>query len=167
MRYAIYLDQVYAAAKKLMCAGVVGRMHLINRPGSLDRIGISAAKHVIFPVNDFTPKIERINQSSNFQSRNIQGTNPPSSSLVISFPRVEYLKDASIGSRGRSRRVRPSRAISKPNLTFHPSVTDLRPNDTAEDPFLYTFKVQCTSCREIHPNWVSVNRFVSLSGHGS
>jgi len=43
----------------------------------------------------------------------------------------------------------------------HPnSVTDLRPDDTAESPYLYTFKVQCTSCREIHPNWVSVSRFV-------
>lgn len=40
-------------------------------------------------------------------------------------------------------------------------VTDLRPNDTPEDPYFYTFKVQCTSCRETHPNWVNVSRFVS------
>ena len=40
-------------------------------------------------------------------------------------------------------------------------VTELRPNDTQEDPYFYTFKVQCTSCRETHPNWVNVNRFVS------
>ena len=40
------------------------------------------------------------------------------------------------------------------------SVTHLRPKDTAEDPFWYTFKVQCTSCREIHANWVGVSRFV-------
>lgn len=40
------------------------------------------------------------------------------------------------------------------------SVTDLLPIDTEENPFYYTFKVQCTSCREIHPNWVSVSRFV-------
>ncbi|KAI9724186.1 MAG: hypothetical protein M1828_003931 [Chrysothrix sp. TS-e1954] len=33
-------------------------------------------------------------------------------------------------------------------------VTDLAPIDTAENPFYYTFKVQCTSCRETHPNWV-------------
>ncbi|KAF1349036.1 hypothetical protein BDV97DRAFT_354881 [Delphinella strobiligena] len=37
-------------------------------------------------------------------------------------------------------------------------VTDLLPIDTEENPFYYTFKVQCTSCREIHPNWVSVSR---------
>ena len=42
------------------------------------------------------------------------------------------------------------------------SVTDLRPDDTAEKPFWYTFKVQCTSCRETHANAVSVSRFVSL-----
>ncbi|CEL04592.1 hypothetical protein BJX68DRAFT_230697 [Aspergillus pseudodeflectus] len=38
-------------------------------------------------------------------------------------------------------------------------VTDLRPQDTEESPYYYTFKVQCTSCREVHPNWVSFNRF--------
>ncbi|KAF2131277.1 hypothetical protein P153DRAFT_416189 [Dothidotthia symphoricarpi CBS 119687] len=38
-------------------------------------------------------------------------------------------------------------------------VTDLRPLDTEDSPFLYTFKVQCTSCRETHPNLVSVSRF--------
>ena len=42
-------------------------------------------------------------------------------------------------------------------------VTDLRPNDSPEDPYFYTFKVQCTSCRETHPNWVNVSRFVSGS----
>jgi hypothetical protein len=41
------------------------------------------------------------------------------------------------------------------------SVTNLRPRDTEDDPFWYTFKVQCTSCRETHPNPVAVNRFVS------
>lgn len=53
-------------------------------------------------------------------------------------------------------------------LSSHPvpiltslSVTDLQPQDTEAAPFYYTFKVQCTSCREIHPNWVSVSRFVS------
>lgn len=40
-------------------------------------------------------------------------------------------------------------------------VTELRPDDTQENPFWYTFKVQCTSCREIHPNDVNVSRFVS------
>ncbi|RKF55624.1 UPF0587 protein C2D10.03c [Erysiphe neolycopersici] len=38
-------------------------------------------------------------------------------------------------------------------------VTDLRPKDNSEFPFWYTFKVQCTSCRETHPNAISINRF--------
>ncbi|RMJ25520.1 DUF866 domain-containing protein [Aspergillus sp. HF37] len=38
-------------------------------------------------------------------------------------------------------------------------VKDLRPTDTEEEPYYYTFRVQCTSCRETHPNWVSFNRF--------
>ncbi|MCJ1332564.1 hypothetical protein MMC10_009257 [Thelotrema lepadinum] len=37
-------------------------------------------------------------------------------------------------------------------------VTDLLPVDTPDDPHYYNFKVQCTSCREVHPNWVGVNR---------
>jgi hypothetical protein len=48
-----------------------------------------------------------------------------------------------------------------------PRVTDLRPNDTEEAPFFYTFKVQCTSCREIHPNFVTVNRFEMNEQSGS
>ncbi|KAL1994780.1 hypothetical protein VTN49DRAFT_967 [Thermomyces lanuginosus] len=46
-------------------------------------------------------------------------------------------------------------------------VTDLRPKDTAEDPYYYTFKVQCSSCRETHPNWVSFTRFDSREIPGS
>ena len=46
------------------------------------------------------------------------------------------------------------------DLTNVFSVTDLQPQDTEEEPFHYTFKVQCTSCREVHPNWVTVNRHV-------
>ncbi|KAF2094662.1 DUF866-domain-containing protein [Rhizodiscina lignyota] len=46
-------------------------------------------------------------------------------------------------------------------------VTDLRPDDTAENPYLYTFKVQCTSCREIHPNWVTVSRHETNELSGS
>ncbi len=42
------------------------------------------------------------------------------------------------------------------------SVTDLVPTDTAENPYYYTFKVQCTSCREVHANWVGVTRHVGL-----
>lgn len=46
-------------------------------------------------------------------------------------------------------------------------VTDLRPLDTEDSPFYYTFKVQCTSCRETHPNWVSVSRFEQNEISGS
>ncbi|OCL12024.1 DUF866-domain-containing protein [Glonium stellatum] len=38
-------------------------------------------------------------------------------------------------------------------------VTDFRPADSPESPFYYTFKVQCTSCRETHPNWVNISQF--------
>ncbi|KAF3070853.1 UPF0587 protein C2D10.03c [Daldinia childiae] len=38
-------------------------------------------------------------------------------------------------------------------------VTNLRPKDTAESPFWYTFTVQCTSCRETHGKPVAVSRF--------
>jgi len=40
-------------------------------------------------------------------------------------------------------------------------VTDLRPDDSEENPFYYMFKVKCTSCHEVHPNRVGINRFVS------
>ncbi|KAF4549143.1 Hypothetical protein D9617_23g005580 [Elsinoe fawcettii] len=46
-------------------------------------------------------------------------------------------------------------------------VTELRPQDTEDSPFYYTFKVQCTSCREVHPNWVSVSRFEKNELSGS
>ncbi|ROW00634.1 hypothetical protein VSDG_03261 [Cytospora chrysosperma] len=46
-------------------------------------------------------------------------------------------------------------------------VTNLRPSDTEENPFWYTFKVQCTSCRETHANWVGVNRFEQNEMSGS
>jgi hypothetical protein len=46
-------------------------------------------------------------------------------------------------------------------------VTSLRPLDTEDSPFYYTFKVQCTSCRETHPNWVSVSRFEQNEVSGS
>ncbi|KAI9790903.1 MAG: hypothetical protein M1816_004664 [Peltula sp. TS41687] len=46
-------------------------------------------------------------------------------------------------------------------------VTDLRPEDTPESPYFYTFKVQCSSCRETHPNWVNVSRFESNEVSGS
>ncbi|EER38521.1 DUF866 domain-containing protein [Histoplasma capsulatum H143] len=43
--------------------------------------------------------------------------------------------------------------------SYQGKVTNLRPKDTEENPYFYTFKVQCTSCREVHPNWISFNRF--------
>ncbi|KAJ2902136.1 DUF866 domain-containing protein [Zalerion maritima] len=46
-------------------------------------------------------------------------------------------------------------------------VTNLRPDDTPENPFWYTFKVECTSCRETHPNWVGVSRFEMNEMSGS
>lgn len=46
-----------------------------------------------------------------------------------------------------------------------PRVTNLRPDDTQDNPFWYMFKVQCTSCRETHDNYVGVNRFVSAQAH--
>lgn len=46
-------------------------------------------------------------------------------------------------------------------------MTDLRPHDTEDSPFFYTFKVQCTSCRETHPNLVSVSRFEQNEVSGS
>ncbi|KAL1588077.1 hypothetical protein WHR41_03375 [Cladosporium halotolerans] len=46
-------------------------------------------------------------------------------------------------------------------------VTDLQPQDTDDAPFHYTFKVQCTSCREVHPNWVTVNRHEMNEQQGS
>ncbi|KAL1879402.1 hypothetical protein VTK73DRAFT_7039 [Phialemonium thermophilum] len=46
-------------------------------------------------------------------------------------------------------------------------VTNLRPNDSQESPFWYTFKVQCTSCRETHGKPVSVSRFETNEMSGS
>ncbi|KAL8365519.1 hypothetical protein RB595_004372 [Gaeumannomyces hyphopodioides] len=46
-------------------------------------------------------------------------------------------------------------------------VTNLRPSDTEDSPFWYTFKVQCTSCRETHANWVGVSRFEANEMSGS
>ncbi|KAF7533205.1 hypothetical protein G7054_g7280 [Neopestalotiopsis clavispora] len=46
-------------------------------------------------------------------------------------------------------------------------VTNLRPSDTEENPFWYTFTVQCTSCRETHANTVGVSRFENNEMSGS
>lgn len=39
------------------------------------------------------------------------------------------------------------------------NLTGLEPVDTAEQPFEYTFEIQCTACREVHPKEVAINRF--------
>ncbi|TDZ23441.1 UPF0587 protein [Colletotrichum sidae] len=46
-------------------------------------------------------------------------------------------------------------------------VTNLRPDDSEGNPFWYTFKVQCTSCREDHDKTVGVNRFENNEVSGS
>ncbi|KIY50554.1 DUF866-domain-containing protein [Fistulina hepatica ATCC 64428] len=40
------------------------------------------------------------------------------------------------------------------------NVVDLQP---ASDDFEYSFKVQCTKCRAVHPNWVTLNHKVSAT----
>ncbi|ODQ66049.1 DUF866 domain protein [Nadsonia fulvescens var. elongata DSM 6958] len=38
-------------------------------------------------------------------------------------------------------------------------VSELKTIDLPTQPYEYSFKIQCTSCRDIHPNWVSINQF--------
>lgn len=38
-------------------------------------------------------------------------------------------------------------------------LTDLKPKDDIRNPFEYTFKIECTSCHELHPKEISINRF--------
>ncbi|CAM1509944.1 Fc.00g002790.m01.CDS01 [Cosmosporella sp. VM-42] len=46
-------------------------------------------------------------------------------------------------------------------------VTNLRPDDTQDNPFWYMFRVQCTSCRETNPSYVGLNRFEMNEMSGS
>jgi Eukaryotic protein of unknown function (DUF866) len=39
-------------------------------------------------------------------------------------------------------------------------VTNLTPVDTPADPFLYTFKITCNSCHEVHDSWITIQRNV-------
>jgi len=48
-------------------------------------------------------------------------------------------------------------------LLINHRVTNLRPDDSEGNPFWYTFKVQCTSCRETHSKPVAVSRFVRFN----
>ncbi|KAL9092678.1 MAG: hypothetical protein Q9159_000749 [Coniocarpon cinnabarinum] len=47
------------------------------------------------------------------------------------------------------------------------NVTALTPIDTETQPFHYTLTLQCTSCRETHPNPVTVTRFSEATAPGS
>lgn len=47
------------------------------------------------------------------------------------------------------------------------NVTNLEPIDDPENAFEYTFRIQCTSCREIHGKPVTINRFESHEITGS
>lgn len=38
-------------------------------------------------------------------------------------------------------------------------VTDLKFSDPVEDPYLYTFTISCTQCREVHPNEITINLY--------
>ena len=44
-------------------------------------------------------------------------------------------------------------------------VTSVSPVDTTDNPYFYTFKVQCNSCHEINENWVTISRQVCISIH--
>lgn len=46
-------------------------------------------------------------------------------------------------------------------------LTDLRPKDTEQTPFEYTFEIECTSCREKHDKEITINRFEQHEISGS
>ena len=54
----------------------------------------------------------------------------------------------------------PPRSSDPKHFLTSRSVTELLPVDTEETPFYYMFEVQCTSCREHHPNHIGVSQFV-------
>lgn len=43
----------------------------------------------------------------------------------------------------------------------------LKPTDTAQTPFEYTFEIECTSCREKHDKEITINRFEQHEISGS
>lgn len=47
------------------------------------------------------------------------------------------------------------------------NVTDVQPVDSAESPFEYTFRIECTKCRETHGKPVTINRFEQHEISGS
>lgn len=47
------------------------------------------------------------------------------------------------------------------------NVTKLKPQDSTAQPYEYTFKIQCTKCRETHENPVTVNLYEKHDIEGS
>lgn len=47
------------------------------------------------------------------------------------------------------------------------NVTGLKPQDSLTQPYEYTFKIQCTKCREVHENPVTVNLYEKHEIDGS
>ncbi|GEQ69757.1 hypothetical protein JCM33374_g3431 [Metschnikowia sp. JCM 33374] len=47
------------------------------------------------------------------------------------------------------------------------NVTDVEPVDYPESPFEYTFRIECTKCREVHGKPVTINRFEQHDISGS
>lgn len=42
-------------------------------------------------------------------------------------------------------------------------IDSVKPVDTPDSVFEYTFKIQCTSCREVHPKNITINRVVCIA----
>ena len=82
-------------------------------------------------------------------------------SRPLNFRFYRHARNVCIGPHRRARRAGCRLAGLRHLCLFFPArVTDLSPVDTEAQPFYYTFKVQCTSCREVHPNPVTISRFV-------
>lgn len=47
------------------------------------------------------------------------------------------------------------------------NVTDLMPQDSVTEPFEYSFRIQCTKCREVHDKPVTVNLYEKYEIDGS
>ena len=107
---------------------------------------------ILIPLlNTACIQVAVIGISLRLQRKSIAGGECPSQNSI-------YTQNVSSCYHCRSQRV--GLATSPLVSTDTPRVNNLAPVDDSENPFYYTFRVQCTSCREIHPNWVSVSRFV-------
>lgn len=47
------------------------------------------------------------------------------------------------------------------------NVTELKPTDSKDHPYEYTFQIQCTSCRETHDKEISINLYEKHEIQGS